>query len=238
MSRRNWMATDKTAIAQLMAQGLRATEIKRKLFPKDRSLKINAIAKVIERIKKNPQWASEDPGIIFNYSKTTKSKRKNRKSGMHSWTVAEKKNFVKLIKSGLSVGDIKKTYYKKDKTVTLGSLYTINYRLKKEPDWVNQEPFNRKPVSTSAPAKATKKVIAIVTQSNNGEFALDSIFVQFSNYKNTVNEFVGAINALIDENCPLSKDQRIKIQNFINAEGVTAIQNTQKELVTKLQKNS
>ena len=107
-TRKNWMAKEKIAILNCINEGLKVKAIKRKLFPGDRNIKYNALAKVIERIKKDNQWAYENPSIIFkntNSSNETKVEKQNpnqRKSPLHFWPVTEKKKIAEaaFVKNG------------------------------------------------------------------------------------------------------------------------------------------
>lgn len=229
-TRRNWMAKEKTAILNLMNQGFKTSQIKKKVFPGNRSISPNALAKVIERIKKNPKWASEEPSIIFDYTKNTNK----RKAGLHIWSVKEKQRFFDaIIIKGWSIKKIKDTFYKSDKTVTLTSLYSVNHRLKKDPSWITHEPFQRK-VNTQ-PEKTNKiKIVTATTHFVNGKFELDTIHEKFAGYKQSVNTFVDTINALIDENCPFEPVQKQKVLDFIKSEGIAAIEQNQESLVTNM----
>ena len=229
-TRRNWMAQEKTAILNLMNQGLKPSQIKKKVFPKNRSISLNALSKVIERIKKNPKWASEEPSIIFNYTKNTNK----RKAGLHIWSVKEKQRFFDAVVKGWSIKKIKDTFYKSDKTVTLTSLYSVNHRLKKDPSWITHEPFQGK-VNPQPAEKNQIKIVTATTHFVNGKFELDTIHEKFAGYKQSVNTFVDTINALIDENCPFEPAQKQKILDFIKSEGIAAITQNQESLVTNME---
>lgn len=241
-TRKNWMAKEKIAILNCINEGLKVKAIKRKLFPGDRNIKYNALAKVIERIKNNNQWAYEEPRIIFKYknsSHETKVEKQNphqRKSPLHFWPVTEKKKVAEaaFVKKW-SVKTIKEVYYQNDETVSAQSIYALIYRMKKDPSWVNHHPTTNTPGNPNFNREKSKIrfVTAEVHPVSKDNFELDSVYEQFSGYKKSVNEFVNTINSLIDESCPFTKEQQEEIRNFIKAKGVLAIKSKQPELINR-----
>jgi hypothetical protein len=218
--RRNWMAKDKMAILQCIDEGLKAKAIKRKLFPGDRSLRYNALAKVIERLKKNRNWATQEPSIVFNFNRQNPS-TKNKQRNSFFWPIADKKRIYALMQKGYTAGEIKEKLFPSDDSVTVSSIYTLCYRLKQDPSWVTHAPTSH-------------RVTAFVSQNENGTFDLDSIHGEFSEYKKKVLEFNTAINSLIDDGSPFNQNQQKRIRDLITAESLTAIKEKQSELLQKI----
>lgn len=163
-----WSTLEKQELVRLNALGKTKREIRNILFPNE-SVTVRAVQKMTEVLKKNPELINRESVVNKTTSTVTRTRNyKKRRKPLHYWPVSEKKAIQELLQQGKNSRQIKRELYKSDKTVTPRSLYGIIYRLKNEPNWVNEHPQTNTPGNPNYnPVKKTEIAVTKNSRSYN-----------------------------------------------------------------------
>lgn len=249
--RHQWTVKDKTGIHKLMKQGKTVSEIKKTLFPFDKTVNNTCLYKVIQRLGIDPTWENYVPKTV-NYSTPVQSKSGGRRksklksAGLHYWNVEEKRELQQLLKQGLGTKEILNLRYKTDFTVGYNSLDFILRKIKSNPEWVNQS--HKYAVKVNPTVNQSQQKIDFDTPSTSpkkktenepiddyliGDFTIVKEKIQQS--RNDIETFIQNICDLIDDSdSPLSKKQILRLTNLIKSEKETIFKENRESVAQKV----
>lgn len=233
MLRHSWPVSEKKAIKKLVDEGKNAKQIKKALYSSDRSVKETSIYKVMQRLRDTPEWVDYQPRKMnASTKKVVKSARKSSKKN-HVWTSNEKRGIQSLIQQGHNARSIKKELFKNDKTVSVKTLYPVIFRIKNDPNWVEQP--ERRNTNSREPSQEllnklfsggkkvmpniktlqelnrriqglksnSKNIYSALQSTSDNDFQFDKSYQEFTTYKNDVFRLNNAISDVFKKNSKL-----------------------------------